>query len=104
MKLPREIRVLNSVYTVKFDEAMRGSPLAGEIQYHKRLIRLNPEMKKAPAYETIQTLWHEIVHAYAHESGLNQFLSDQAKEMVCESLSRLIIDLTGGKIKCASTK
>jgi hypothetical protein len=102
MKLPKSVRILNNVYAIEFDAELGGRGLAGEVDYAKKAICLNPELSTLPPYELLQTLWHEIIHAYSQEAGLNQILQAQSREMVCESLSRLIIDLTGGKIRCKS--
>lgn len=99
MKLPKRISVLGQSYAVKVVEGlMKDHGAEGMYLPQKHTILIDQELLKYPNY-CLRTLWHEIGHAYALESGLHEILDAGALEQFCQTFSLCVIQLTGGKIK-----
>lgn len=94
-KLPRRIQVLTRWYTLKYDRKLQKY---GECDRVARTIRINPDTCETEDI-ILQTLWHEIAHAFAWEAGLCNILNPDAEEMFVENIASVIVHLTGGKLK-----
>lgn len=93
-RLPRKVRILTRVYQIKVNNEIQKY---AECDRHNCVITINKKKCETPAV-IAQTLWHEIGHAFAWESGMCNFLESMAEEMFVENFAALIIDLTSGKI------
>ena len=65
--IPRRIRIGAKQYSVEVVEAMLDKRLAGEVNYHERLIQVGMRNGKTgrmfhPSF-IHDTFWHELVHA-----------------------------------------
>jgi len=65
--IPRRIRIGNKAYSIEVVEALLDKKLAGEINYHERLIQVGMRNGRTgrlfnPAF-VHETFWHELVHA-----------------------------------------
>jgi len=65
--IPKRIRVGQKEYSIEVVEAMLDKRLAGEVNYHERLIQLSMRNGRTgrlfhPAF-IHETFWHELVHA-----------------------------------------
>lgn len=65
--IPKRIRVGHKEYSVEVVEAMLDKRLAGEVNYHERLIQVGMRNGKTgrsftPGFMQA-TFWHEVVHA-----------------------------------------
>lgn len=98
MKFPKKVKVLSETYTIKLSSDLLLTENAEGITYPDRyLILIDKSLLKTPrAFH--RALWHEIAHAYMFESGVHEFTSGQAIEMVAQSLSGFIIQLRSQKL------
>jgi predicted Mrr-cat superfamily restriction endonuclease len=65
--IPRRIRIGQKEYSIEVVEALLDKRLAGEINYHERLIQVGMRNGRTgrlfnPAF-VHDTFWHELVHA-----------------------------------------
>ena len=65
--IPKRIRVGSKQYSVEVVEAMLDKRLAGEVNYHERLIQVGLRNGRTgrmfhPAF-VHETFWHELIHA-----------------------------------------
>lgn len=65
--IPKRIRVGHKEYSIEVVEAMLDKRLAGEVDYHQRLIQIGMRNGRTgrlfnPAF-VHDTFWHELVHA-----------------------------------------
>lgn len=65
---PREIRVRDAVYQVRFRRHLNyeGEPCYGLCHYDDKLIEICQGM--SPSFRA-EIFWHEVFHAFAHEWG-----------------------------------
>ena len=99
MKLPKTIYVLGERYELRVVKGLIAEHGAeGMFLPPKRTLLIDDSLLEHPSY-LLRTLWHEIAHAYALESGLHETLSPDALEQFCQSFSACVIQLTGGKLK-----
>ena len=89
--IPTRIRVGHKEYSVEVVEAMLDKQLAGEIDYHQRLIQVGMRNGKTgrlfnPHY--VQTIfWHELVHAILDD--MNEDKLNRNEKFVNAFASRL---------------
>lgn len=98
MRLPKQVNILGQTYKLKLDKELAAEGLEGYVEMPTYTIQIDASLKENEQY-LLRTVWHEIAHAYAMESGLHEFLQPQAREMFCQTISALVIQLTGGKLK-----
>lgn len=99
MKTPKRITVLGQAYRIRVVSGlMRDHDAEGMYLPQKRTILIDRELLEFPDY-ALRTLWHEIGHAYALESGLHESLSPDALEQFCQTFSAVVIEITGGVFK-----
>lgn len=94
-KLPKSIPILGRMYSITYNESLDAYGICNR---HRATIEINPvrcENKEL----IIKTTWHEIGHAWTWESGMCNFLSAQAEEMVVESFANLNYSLHGGSFR-----
>lgn len=97
MKIPRKIQVLNCVYLVKRKKNFsKETGYDGLCDGNEKVILVDADLK---GEDLIRTLFHEIFHAHQVESGLNEILDHQAKEMAAETSAAMICDILYVKFK-----
>jgi hypothetical protein len=89
--LPRRIRVGNKQYSVEVVEAMLDKRVAGEVNYHERLIQVGMRNGRTgrlftPAFMQV-TFWHEVVHAILDD--MNEDKLNRNEKFVQEFSKRL---------------
>ena len=84
---PKKLKVLGAVYDVTFKKGPIDTDYAGTCDISKKKIDVSLD------YDVEATLLHELIHAVIYESALNQCnISSDAKEIICEQVSRVIVD------------
>ena len=79
--IPRRIRVGNKAYSVEVIEALLDKRLAGEINYHERLIQVGMRNGRTgrlfnPVF-VHETFWHELVHAILDDMDEDKLNRDE---------------------------
>jgi Zn-dependent peptidase ImmA (M78 family) len=87
----RKVKILGAVYKVQYksrDQIAKdvGFPAYGYCENGKKLIVID---KSLGDKDRIQTLKHEMGHAVMHRVGLDQVLSAEIQEIVCESFANV---------------
>lgn len=98
MKIPKYLNVLGEKYFIKWSPDLISRGVVGECDFQQKIILLDSSLKGERKNLLTQVLWHELIHAYAEETGINQFLEPQSREMMAETLANFIISLTGGRL------
>jgi Zn-dependent peptidase ImmA (M78 family) len=81
-KLPKTVVVLGKRIRVILKEELAAQGYAGLYDPNEGKIYINPNV---PDIE--ETFFHEYNHAIIHRSGLNQVISRDAEEMICENFA-----------------
>jgi hypothetical protein len=95
-KLPKTISILGRLYTISYNPDLTGA--YGQCDKVRGEIQINPVACGSKEL-ILKTTWHEIGHAWCWESGMSNFLSSQAEEMVVESFANLNYSLHGGSFR-----
>lgn len=89
VKFPTKVSILGTIYTVKYLSARSMGDDYGETDPDNRLIRI-----RKPTPSTIEstqaTLFHEMLHASLHQSGLTHLLSDDNEEAIVRMLEQFV--------------
>lgn len=89
MKVPRRIPVLGEWYEVAEGATIASEDAHAVICEKTRTITLDIGLKDNQDYLE-KVLYHEIAHAWTHENGLYEILSEEQLEMVAQSFQGLI--------------
>jgi hypothetical protein len=98
MKLPKKIKVLTEVYEIKFAKGLIETENAEGMTYPDMYLILIDENLKDNKKAFKRALWHELVHAYMFESGVHEFTSRDANEMIAQTLSAFILQIGDQKL------
>jgi Zn-dependent peptidase ImmA (M78 family) len=79
----KSLNIKGQKYRVKFDPKMSDDTL-GECDKIRKIIRINSRYESKTQH---QALLHEASHAIFHEVGLDQAISGEIEEVICESFS-----------------
>lgn len=88
MKIPKRFKVLGKTITVVEKSELQEQGYAGLYDPSLGKIFLNPHVS-----DIDETFFHELNHAIIHRSGLNQIISREAEEMICENFSTVYCEL-----------
>lgn len=89
MKVPRRIPVLGEWYEIAEGATIASEDAHAVICEKDRTITLDTGLKDNADYLE-KVLYHEIAHAWTHENGLYEVLSEEQLEMVAQSFQGLI--------------
>lgn len=89
--IPKRLRIGNKDYSIEVVEAMLDKRLAGEVNYHERLIQVGMRNGRTgrlfdPSFVQ-DTFWHELVHAILDDMDEDTLNRDE--KFVTEFASRL---------------
>jgi len=90
MTIPTAIPVLGEVYKVEAVHCLsETSNHDGETDFESQVIKIDARLMLNPA-KLMKVFTHELAHAWMEESGLNDILDEQAREMVAQTFSAQI--------------
>jgi Zn-dependent peptidase ImmA (M78 family) len=94
-KFPKKISVLGRSYKVKFLPFEKLTIIAGEesfacVDYSNHVIFIAENLSE---YEKMISLFHEMAHICQITVGLNQVISPDLQEIICESMANSFADL-----------
>jgi hypothetical protein len=93
MRVPKQVNVLGETYKIRLVAGLVTREHAeGYLEPDKFLISLDSKLVENERYFW-RVYWHEVGHAFAHESGLHEFMSAQALEMFCQAFSALMVQM-----------
>lgn len=81
-KLPKTVMVLGKRIKVVLKEELASQGYAGLYDPSEGKIYINPNV---PDIE--ETYLHELNHSIIHRTGLNQVISREVEEMICENFA-----------------
>ncbi len=83
--------MLGETYTVKRVHGLIArEQIEGYVDPHLFVIGIDASLKG----RILERVWlHELAHVFAMESGLHEFLSEQAPEMFCQGFSGVVSKL-----------
>lgn len=87
MKLPERVKVGAVYYDVKIVDTplvVDGRECLGKITYGQQLIEIRGEPFQS-AQSMVNTFWHELIHAFTYERGINWGEND---ELYTEELAK----------------
>lgn len=95
VKIPKRITILGRIFKVKFEShsvifEKAGEPAVALMSWLDRTIYISSEMNE---HEQALAFFHECTHALHYIYGLNQVLSYEMQELLCEGTANLIEDL-----------
>lgn len=85
--MPKKVLVLGVEYKLLLKEGlMEREGCEGITDLHEYTITIDKSLVFKPkAFEKVY--WHEVAHAFAHESGLHEILDEGAREMFAQTFS-----------------
>jgi len=90
MKLPNRLYVLGVKYALKQKIGLAESGSFGECSPAKKKIDIDSNIKIDE--DILETLGHEIMHAYLYESSMHNLFDEKTEEALCDLVGRLIKD------------
>lgn len=82
MKIPKRVKVLGRTITITEKEELSDLGYAGLYDAEAGKIFINPSVS-----DLKETFLHELNHAIIHRAGINQIISREAEEMICENFA-----------------
>ena len=93
----KEIKVLGVPYKLLRKKGlMEDEGIEGYCDLHNYEIVLDESLRER-AFDKV--FWHEVGHAYAHECGLHETLSPDAREMFAQTFSVFLCSLKKKTLK-----
>jgi Zn-dependent peptidase ImmA (M78 family) len=94
-KFPKQINVLGRKYKVKLISFKKLTEIAGQesyacVDYSNNVIFISENLSE---YEKMISLFHEMAHICQITVGLNQVISPELQEIICESMANSFADL-----------
>jgi Zn-dependent peptidase ImmA (M78 family) len=95
VRIPKRVNLLGRIFLVKIVSTQviydkMGTPVWGLMDWMEKTIYICSELNE---HEQILTLFHECTHAVHYIYGLNQVISPELQEILCESTANMIEDL-----------
>lgn len=94
MKIPDKVRIGGVDYSIRYEERLisdDGKALAGQIDYNKGIIRIEPKVQSIQGM--CQTLLHEIMHGIEHHFKMD--LTEDEIDNLASGMYMIIKDNPG---------